>query len=133
MNSKLYDKEYITFLFNKFIELAPIGNWKVELTFLNKNEMYDLVGRDDCHGVTIYKDYIELANIYLNVDAKYNDWESSEQTLFHELTHVEMRYFDEYVKSIVEVPDLYNTMRERFVNNIATAMWNMIEWSSEEG
>ena len=65
--------------------------------------------------------------IYLNVDSKYNDWESPEQTLFHELTHVEMRYFDEYVKSIVEVPDLYNTMRERFVNNIATAMQNMIK------
>ena len=113
--------------FETLKQCLPLGHWKVNLYYSTADEMEDLSGSTTAYGVTKIKEHMEFANIYLNVDAIYQDWDTPTHTLIHEFVHVLHFPLHSYVESTYDTKDYFEQLHEQFINHMSCAIYNLLE------
>ena len=124
--------EDITKYFELCCDLLPLGNWRVEFVLANSHDMSHYIDSPDAYGCCIKNRNMMNATVYLNVDKSRVDemGETWEYTVVHELLHLVLDDFIEYVE--MKYPDSYEdpffqTKLERLINLLSYALCNALE------
>ena len=117
----------LTTVFEMLKTCLPLGHWKVALHFSSADEMEDIGSSPTCYGVTKIKENMEFANIYINRDALYQEWDTPLHTLVHEFVHVMLYPFHSYIESTHETNDYFMEMLEQYVNHMAEGIVNLLK------
>jgi Zn-dependent peptidase ImmA (M78 family) len=121
------DENELTKFFSIIGNNFELGNWEVDLKFIDADEMNQITGNATDFAVTCYKDNVEKACVFMNTEAKYCDWDKPEFTLIHELIHVMFHTVDEHIRDNIKKQKLYTILEERFLNNMSYTMYNLLE------
>lgn len=116
-------------LFSTFKICMPLGNWRVNLTFLSSTDISLISNLSNPYACTIINDNLLQANIYMNTEKEYLPWDNPTATLIHELIHVLQRHYDMYVESLIDKEvdtTLLNTLNEQFINVVSEGIYNIM-------
>jgi len=114
-------------LFKYLLDELPFGNWRLNLFFIRADEMMSITESPTTFGATKIKNNMEFANIYLNIDAIYEEWDIPEETLIHEMVHVLHNNVNSYIKTTYETNDYYINITEQFINHMSAGIYNLLE------
>jgi hypothetical protein len=123
--------------FNLFCDLLPLGNWRVTMQMANSHDMSHYVDTPEAYGACNKNRNMQYAEIYVNqekprVDSYGETWEV---TLLHELFHVVLDEFLEYVE--MKYPESYDdpffqTKMERLINLLSYSFYNALMTNIQE-
>lgn len=117
--------------FKLFCDILPLGNWRISMQMANSHDMSHYVETPDAYGACNKNRNMMYAEVFINqekprVDSYGETWEV---TLLHELLHIVLDDFIEYVE--MKYPESYEdpffqTKVERLINLLSYSFYKAL-------